>query len=488
MASTRPVIDYTSRSYAELRDDMLAHASTLLPQWTSRSPNDFGVVFVELFAYMGDILNFYADRIANEAFLSTATQRSSVLQLARLLDYRPDGATAAKALLTFGTAPGLGAVTIPAGSRVSTLNDEEDPVFFETDVDLIVPGTTADPDSFTGTVLATEGTTVFETVGQSDGLPGQDFILTQNPVIEGSLDVFMDEGSGQTVVWQWVDHLIEWGSQDRVFTTYTDENNVLHVQFGDGVNGKVPSSLTLIQTGYRVGGGALGNVGPGTLTTLDSTITGVISVTNTSAAYGGQDAETLDQIRVAAPQALISLNRAVTLADYEALSKKVVGVSKAKALSAVYSSVTLYVAPLGGGLDSSEQPIYLSAPGRTAVQNFLSTRVPAPTTVTLADPTYVKIDITLDLVVAPQYNRATVDAAVKQAILATLAFDAVDFGYRVTVGKTFSAINSVIGVGYGTLIKLARVGNTGTADVQLSSNEIPVPGLITLNTTGGILT
>lgn len=483
-----PVIDYTSKDYAAYRDDMLAHATTLLPQWTSRSPNDFGVVLVELFAYMGDNLSFYGDRIANEAFLKTATQRSSVLQIARMLDYRPNGTNAATTTLTFSTAPSMGSVTIPKGTRVSTLSTDSEPIYFETDVDLVIPGTTVTPAVHAATVAATEGTTIFESAGQSTGLADQDFILTQNPVIDTSVDVFMDEGSGQTVVWTWVDHLIEWGPQDRVYTTYTDENNVTHVVFGDGVNGKIPAALTIIQTGYRVGGGAIGNVGPQSLTVLDSAVEGVIGVTNTAKATGGQDAETLDQIRENAPQSLISLNRAVTLTDYEALSQKVLGVAKSKAVSAVYTSVTLYVAPLGGGLDGADLPIYLNATRKQELRNYLAPRIPAPTTVTLADPTYVKIDIELDLVVAPQYNQKSTEAAVKKAILATLAYDNVDFGDRVTVGETFAAVTSVIGVGYGTLTMVARQGNTGVADVQLAANEIPVPGDITLTTTGGILT
>lgn len=487
MADTTQVVDYTSKDYAAFRDDMLAHASTLLPTWTSRSPNDFGVVLVELFAYMGDILSFYGDRIANEAFLETATQRSSVLSIARMLDYRPNGSNAAKVSLTFTTAPGSGEIIIPKGTRVSTLALGTEPIYFETDVDLVVPGTTAATATYTGTVAATEGSTVFETIGTSTGEPGQEFLLTQNPVIETSLDIFMDEGSGQLVVWQWVEHLIEWGPGDLVFTTYVDELNITHVVFGDGINGKIPAALTPVGAGYRVGGGEIGNVGPGTLTTMDNAVVGVVGVTNPQAATGGQDAETLDQIRVNAPQALIALNRAVALTDYESLALNVPGVAKAKAVSAVYSSVTLYVAPLGGGLDAGDLPIYLSAERKQALRNYLAPRVPAPTTVTLADPTYVKIDITIDLVVAPQYNQKSTEASVKSAVLRTLAYDNAAFGDRVTLGETFAAITSVIGVGYATITVLARSGGTTAADVPLAENEIPVPGTVTLNTSGGIL-
>ena len=404
MASTLPVVDYTTKDYAGFRNDMLAHATTLLPQWTSRSPNDFGVVLVELFAYMGDILSFYGDRVANEAFLETATQRRSVLALARMLDYTPNGASAATVSLTFSSAPGLGAVTIPAGTRVMTQSVGTEPIYFETDEQLVIPA-----DQVAGSVTATEGQTVFETLGTSTGTASQEYLLAQTPVIESSLDVFMDEGSGSLEVWRRVDHFIEWGSADKVYSTYTDEFNLVHVLFGDGVNGKVPAALTALQVGYRVGGGEIGNVGPTSITTLDSSVPGVVAVTNPLAATGGQDAETLDQIRVSAPASLISLNRAVTLTDYESLALKVPGVAKARAQSAVYTNVVIYAAPLGGGLNAQGQPAVLSSARKTELLDYLTPRKPAPTTVTILDPTYVPIDVTIDLVVAPQYNRRSIE-------------------------------------------------------------------------------
>ena len=76
---SRPSIDYTNRDYNSLLEAMLALASEKLPEWTDHSPNDFGVVLLELFAYMGDIQLYYQDRIANESFLETAAERRSVV-------------------------------------------------------------------------------------------------------------------------------------------------------------------------------------------------------------------------------------------------------------------------------------------------------------------------------------------------------------------------------------------------------------------------
>jgi hypothetical protein len=52
-------------------------------------PNDFGLALVESFSYMGDLVNYYIDRIANESFILTATQRESLLNIASMYGYKP---------------------------------------------------------------------------------------------------------------------------------------------------------------------------------------------------------------------------------------------------------------------------------------------------------------------------------------------------------------------------------------------------------------
>ena len=67
-AGAQPVIDYLTKDYAGFRQGMLNQIPLLMPQWTDRSEADFGVVLIELMAYVADILSYYQDRVANEAF------------------------------------------------------------------------------------------------------------------------------------------------------------------------------------------------------------------------------------------------------------------------------------------------------------------------------------------------------------------------------------------------------------------------------------
>src|SRR4051812_39724622 len=97
---SRPQIDYTNKDYASLLAALLELASEKLPEWTDKSPNDLGVMLLELFAAMGDSLFYNQDRIAGESFLETAVERRSVVQLLRLIGYELSPPLAASADLT----------------------------------------------------------------------------------------------------------------------------------------------------------------------------------------------------------------------------------------------------------------------------------------------------------------------------------------------------------------------------------------------------
>jgi predicted phage baseplate assembly protein len=68
---------------------------------------------------ISDILTFYQERIANEAFLTTATQRDSLLRLVSLIDYQPSPGAAASGLAAFTPSKDK-VLTVPAGFRVGS--------------------------------------------------------------------------------------------------------------------------------------------------------------------------------------------------------------------------------------------------------------------------------------------------------------------------------------------------------------------------------
>ncbi len=70
--------DFTSKDYSAFVQSMLGYAAQIFPQWNTTSEGDIGVAILEVVAYVCDIVSYYGDRIVQEAYLPTASQRVSL--------------------------------------------------------------------------------------------------------------------------------------------------------------------------------------------------------------------------------------------------------------------------------------------------------------------------------------------------------------------------------------------------------------------------
>ena len=82
--------DNTARDYSSIRTNLATRAASSLPEWSGNDSSDFMSTLIDLWAYSADIMHYYIDRASTEAFLGTATQRSSVVSLANLYGYVPN--------------------------------------------------------------------------------------------------------------------------------------------------------------------------------------------------------------------------------------------------------------------------------------------------------------------------------------------------------------------------------------------------------------
>jgi acylphosphatase len=128
-------IEYRVGTYGHFLEAMkedIARAPELRAYWTARNTSDYGIAAMAMWAYVGDILTFYQERIANEAFLRTALQPESVTALAALLGYKPSPGIAAETDLVFFLDK-LKKVQIPVGLRVQSIpGQNQKPQKFET--------------------------------------------------------------------------------------------------------------------------------------------------------------------------------------------------------------------------------------------------------------------------------------------------------------------------------------------------------------------
>jgi hypothetical protein len=104
---------------------------------STRELNDPSIALLDAWATVADVLTFYEERIANEGYLRTATQRRSILELARQVGYRLRPGISSSVYLAFTVSDGFKGI-IPSGSRAQSIpvGTGEKPQPFETYVDL----------------------------------------------------------------------------------------------------------------------------------------------------------------------------------------------------------------------------------------------------------------------------------------------------------------------------------------------------------------
>jgi uncharacterized phage protein gp47/JayE len=102
----------------------------------TRNPQDPSLALLDAWATVADVLTFYQERIANEGYLNTATERRSLVELGRLVNYAHSPGVSASVYLAFTLEDGYN-LEIPAGlSSQSLPNSGESPEFFETSENL----------------------------------------------------------------------------------------------------------------------------------------------------------------------------------------------------------------------------------------------------------------------------------------------------------------------------------------------------------------
>lgn len=510
MASLPSQIDYTSRDYTSLREDLIARINRAIPEWEGTDPADFGVVLVEAFAHLGDIMSYYIDRAANESSLSTATKRSSVIALARDLGYDPSGYVASTATVTFANSSGS-AVVVPAGTTVTARVTKDDAVLyipFETDSAVTVNASSA------ATVTVTQGTVVSgstgygESVGVSDGSPNQYMRLSSDRVVKSSVKIYVYDGVNY-YPWTQVSNLVDYTPYSKVFKVYDDGYNGYYVQFGDGVSGSIPSQGHVVYAYYREVDGVDGNVAGGTITEITAVpgynaaalavLVGTLTVNNNAAATGGSDPEDLASIRTNAAQAYRSNNRAVTVEDYQNLALQVSGCGKASARSTVPSSVLLTVAPSRNATAAEARPGYIYNGStwvvtaeytalKNAVYEYVNSRRLAGISLTMTDPVYTDIVVAMSVTALPSVMNADAQVIVKQAIADRFDYTNVGFGASVTVSDLIALVSS-LGVAQSATVTVLKKSGDPDGVTTLTATEDQIFLLsesnITITATGG---
>ncbi len=501
MAILDPNVDYTDFDFDSINARLDSIIDQVFPDWKSREDlASFGNILKEAVAFVLDVLGFYQDRHAAETFFATVRQRKSILAAIKLINYVATGATAASTDLTFT----LGAVnnrdvTIPANTIVSTL-EVSTPIRFRVLIPILIPAGTNPPVGI-GTAVNSEEV---EDDAVSTGLGGQKVTLSRTGILEASVSIQADDG-----LYTQVGNFLGSTSTDRHFTLAVDQSEGGVATFGNGINGTIPSGA--IVTSYEVGGGAAGEVDPGSLTRIQGQIfdsAGVsvtVTVVNTQKAAGGAERQALASIKELAPESLRVLTRSVAQEDFEiAAVDKHASVARALLLTSDDSGAiaentgNLYLVSTTGGATSTAV--------KTEVRDIFYTRFEdggLPTMVTYNVIVFDAPFKVVDVLAVVFFNKGASPTTTKLDIVGALdSFFAVldvegkrnttvDFGFKlkaadgtavseIALSDVFNVVNDRPGVRKIGDATTEFVLNSLHQDVSLSLEEFPALGMVTI--------
>jgi hypothetical protein len=242
--AVRRNIQYINKDFTELRASLVNYARTYFPTtYNDFSPASPGMMFMEMAAYVGDIMSFYLDNQIQETYLQYARQTNNLYELAYMFGYKPNVTQVATVDLSFyQQVPAISsggsyvpdysyALFIPANTTVSSTDPSNTTFIIEDPVDFSV-SSSGDPTEVTVYQVSSGGTVVdyfllrkvrkaisstINTTSFTFGVPQQfSTVEISSPNIVGILDITDSDSN----TWYEVDYL----AQDTVFDSIKNTN------------------------------------------------------------------------------------------------------------------------------------------------------------------------------------------------------------------------------------------------------------------------
>jgi hypothetical protein len=346
------VIDYTSLDRESIAEDLRTFAQTQFhDRWTNFNETEFAVVFLEIIAYIGDLITYQFNAVIGETQPSTVVRRQNFINIAKSYDFFLSGPVGSTVELTATSDVAQLPYTLFADS--AKFRAANGTVFMPV-VDTVI--------SIASQVFDAEAGDLIDNLllSLSDGSQNQNYILEetgrQTPLLyrnfpsAGNQPILTVTVGG--AIWELKKLEADAQSTDEVYFLRTDEDDISTIFFGDGINGKIPAVGAEIRYTAKIGTDQTSNVNPRTITSILTPVPGLTSITNVKKAGGGSPRQTLQQGKTALPASISTNNRSVVREDYAALlisDDAPTGVAKASATKGVAREVNIWVVPEGGG-------------------------------------------------------------------------------------------------------------------------------------------
>ncbi len=246
------------------------------------------------------------------------------------------------------------------------------------------------------------------------------------------------------MLWEQASSLYAKKPTNRQFVVRIDDHANATVIFGDGKSGaRLPTGQENVKATYRAGLGSNGEVGAGTLTLLKKRPFGVRSVTNPIAASGAADPEKLENARSNAPLTVLTLDRIVSLRDFEDFARAFSGIGKAQSVE-LWNGETKLVHITIGGDDGDAVP---GGPGTFENLEGAIDAARDPTAeVEIQSRELLTFGVEATVYHDPRYLAEEVSAEIENALVEAFSFEQRGFGQPVAAAEIIGVMHQVEGV------------------------------------------
>lgn len=446
MSTSNNWLNPYQRSFNDIKSKLISELRLQIPEITDYSEGNIFVIIISIFAAIAEVIHYYIDNMAREAFLPTARRYSSLYKHAKLVDYHIKSA-------------------IPATVDVILYKNDNTPIGHDITIPLNTEFTSSDgktwisiktviwyKDSYYVTIPLIQQKLVGERIQLGNILsPDSIIYITDIPsgqkYTEGSMNLYINDEP-----WILVNTFAYSSSRDKVYKVEVDEQLRPYIKFGDGQFGMKPEYNATVQASYSLTYGSAGNIATNNFTTVPQNIQIIdskITINNVIPATGGSDYETFNMLKNHIPLSIKTLGVAITKEDFEAIAKMVGGVDKAYANYVCGRYVEIYITPDGGGeassalLDSVEKTISKSKVITTSIE-VLSTH---------------KSQVFLDMTITGKKSFKSNDISnqVKKALTTAYDYNNSDINKSVRLSDIYALVDNQSMVDYLTINRLYQL-------------------------------
>lgn len=268
---------------------------------------------------------FMANMLANESFLDSAQLRSSVVSLAKMLNYVPSSRSAPVAMLNVQVSNVSGnpsSITIEKGYRFISTIDGVSYSFVPVSAQTIMRNTS---NRYVTDLTVYQGQFVSVSSLVDNSVVGQKFVIPAQNVDLSFLKVLVYPSgtrSGTPVEYTLASDITEVLSISRSYFLQENQEGYYEVYFGDNVVGAKPSNGSLVVLEYLITDGEAANEASVFTKSTNIANSSNILITTISPASGGAYREGIESIKLLAPKFNVTQNRAVTTDDFATIIRK----------------------------------------------------------------------------------------------------------------------------------------------------------------------